>query len=194
MLLLLFVFARRRGAKAPRGTFTWSEHDMREFVRELEPLGIPLEESLLVYTAESGLDPRASSGIAYGIPQLTAIAAKQIGWTRPLREFGTLTVAQQAPWIARLQAAQIRQIGYTPKNALELYVANLSPKAARERADVIYREGTDNYAKNASLDRGHKGYIAPSDLSVQIDAARSSAVYKRALELLAQIRGNRAKQ
>jgi hypothetical protein len=160
---------------------------MQAFIDQVRPLGIPLADSLLVYTAESGLDPSASSGIAWGIPQLTQIAAKQVGWTRPLREFGTLTAAQQAPWIAKLQAAQIRMIGYTPKDALELYVANLSPKAAAARSEVIYRQGTDAYTKNANLDRDHKGYIAAADLKVSLDRARSTTTYQDAVKQMERL-------
>lgn len=178
---------KRRGGKASKGVVRWSDAEMQAFIDQVRPLGIPLADSLLVYTAESGLDPSASSGIAWGIPQLTQIAAKQVGWTRPLREFGTLTAAQQAPWIAKLQAAQIRMIGYTPKDALELYVANLSPKAAAARSEVIYRQGTDAYTKNANLDRDHKGYIAAADLKVSLDRARSTTTYQDAVKQMERL-------
>lgn len=178
---------KRRGGKASKGVVRWSDAEMQAFIDQVRPLGIPLADSLLVYTAESGLDPSASSGIAWGIPQLTQISAKQVGWTRPLREFGTLTAAQQAPWIAKLQAAQIRMIGYTPKDALELYVANLSPKAAAARSEVIYRQGTDAYTKNANLDRDHKGYIAAADLKVSLDRARSTTTYQDAVKQMERL-------
>lgn len=181
------VVPRKRGAKASAGAVKWSDADMQAFIDEVRPLGVPLADSLLVYTAESGLDPTASSGIAWGLPQLSQIAAKQVGWTRPLREFGTLTVAQQAPWIAKLQASQIRMIGYKPKDALELYVANFSPKAAAARSEVIYRQGTASYAKNANLDRDHKGYIAAADLKVALDRARSTTTYQDAVKQMERL-------
>lgn len=178
---------RRRGAKGSKAVSNWSDADMLAFIANVGPLGIPLADSLLVYTAESGLDPAASSGIAFGICQLTQIAAKAIGWTRPLREFGTLSVTDQAPWVARLQAAQIRMIGYTPKTALELYVANFSPKAAKERSEVIYRQGSAEYAKNFRLDRDKKGYIAAADLNVSLERARNTTTYKNALTQLERL-------
>lgn len=177
----------RRGAKASRGVMRWNDSEMRTFIAEIGPTGVPLEDALQVYTAESGLDPQASSGIAWGIPQLTQIAAKQIGWTRPLREFGSLTVSQQIPWIAKLIASQIRMIGYTPKTALELYVANFSPKAAAARSEVIYRQGTDAYTKNANLDRDRKGYIAAADLKVSLDRARSTTTYQDAVKQMERL-------
>ena len=177
----------RRGAKAARGVMRWNDSEMRTFIAEIGPTGVPLEDALQVYTAESGLDPQASSGIAWGIPQLTQIAAKQIGWTRPLREFGSLTVAQQIPWIAKLIASQIRMIGYTPKTALELYVANFSPKAAAARSTRIYESGTQAYAKNANLDRDRKGYIATSDLQVALDRAKSTSTYQDAVAQLRRL-------
>lgn len=177
----------RRGAKASRGVMRWTDSEMRTFIAEIGPTGVPLEDALQVYTAESGLDPQASSGIAWGIPQLTKIAAKQIGWTRPLREFGSLTVSQQIPWIAKLIASQIRMIGYTPKTALELYVANFSPKAAAARSEVIYRQGMPSYTQNANLDRDHKGYIAASDLKVALDRARSTTTYQDAVKQMERL-------
>lgn len=184
------VVTKRRGGKGSREPMKWTDDEMQAFISELKPLGVPLADSLLVYTAESGLDPAASSGIAYGLPQLTQIAAKQIGWTRPLREFGSLTVKQQIPWVAKLQASQIRMIGYTPANARELYVANFSPKAAASRSERIYEKGTDAYTKNASLDRDGKGYISASDLAVSLDRARASTTYKTALAQLERLTTN----
>ena len=102
---------RRRGSGAKGSKampYNWTDADMLAFIANVGPLGIPLADSLLVYTSESGLNPAATSGIAYGLCQLTQIAAKQIGWTRPLAEFGTLSVTDQAPWIALLQSAQIK--------------------------------------------------------------------------------------
>ncbi len=190
-LLFLLVGSRivpkRRGATASRDPMKWTDDEMRKFIDELKPLGVPLADSLLVYASESGLDPKASSGIAFGIPQLTQIAAKQIGWTRPLREFGSLTVSEQIPWVAKLQAAQIRMIGYTPANAKELYVVNFSPKAAAARSEIIYRKGTKAYERNAGLDRDGKGYITASDLAVSLERARAGTTYKTALAQLERL-------
>lgn len=178
---------QRRGARASAKYTKWSDSDMRLFIAELGPLGIPLADSLLVYAAESGLDPKASSGIAWGIAQITSQTLKGIGWPRTAREFGALPLSEQIPWVARLQAAQIRSIGYTPKNALELYVANFSPKAARERATVIYQQGSDAYAKNWQLDRDRKGFIAPSDLDYRLQIARNGLPYRTAIEQLKRL-------
>ncbi len=162
----------------------WTDQDMRAFVDYLSPLGIPLEDSLLVYTAESGLDPKAHSSAAWGIPQLTASTMKSLGWTRPAADFGRLTVSEQIPWIAKLQSAQIAMIGYVPRSALELYVANFSPVAAKNRSERIYEAGTKNYEANKGLDRDHKGYIAPSDLNVSLNQARTTSIYQQAVAQL----------
>jgi hypothetical protein len=165
----------------------WTDQDMRAFVDYLSPLGIPLKDSLLVYTAESGLDPKAHSSAAWGIPQLTASTMKSLGWTRPASEFASLTVSEQIPWIAKLQASQIAMIGYVPKNALELYVANFSPVAAKNRSERIYEEGTLNYEANKGLDRDHKGYIAPSDLDVSLKQASTTSIYRHAITQLERV-------
>lgn len=172
---------QRRGVRASGGFVQWSDREMRLLIAELKPLGVNVADALLVYTAESGLDPKASSGIAWGIAQWTARTLKGLGWTRKASEMGTLSIAEQVPWIGKLVAAQIRMIGYVPKTALELYVANFSPKAAQERSSVIYRSPSDAYAKNASLDREKKGWISPADLNVRLDRAKSTKTYQTAV-------------
>jgi hypothetical protein len=161
---------------------------MRIFAEQLGPLGVPLEAALAVYTAESGLDPKASSGIAWGIAQLTGRTLKGLGWLKPAKEFGQLSVKDQAPWIAKLVASQARMIGFIPKNALELYVANFKPAAAKAHEDVLYRQGSDGYAKNASLDRDRKGWIDRQDLQVSLNRAEATETYKRAIAQLAKVR------
>ena len=173
----------KRGAK-PTAFRTWNTADVDAFVREIQPMGIPLEAVLAVYAAESGLDPRASSGIAWGLCQAIESTLKGAGWFashKRASEFGQLTVAEQAPWLARIMASQIRMIGFTPDNALDFYVANFSPLAARNHADVLYRQGTSAYDKNRGLDRGKKGYIDRADLQAALDRARQTAAYRNTL-------------
>src|SRR5512139_1630574 len=118
VLVGLTLRSSRRGYRAT-SRVVWSDHDARTFVEQLEPLGVPLAALLKVYTAESGLDPRASSGIAWGLCQAIGSTLRSVGWSKPPREFGTLTVAQQAPWLAKILASQIRMIGFTPTNSLD---------------------------------------------------------------------------
>jgi len=161
---------------------------MQAFATQISPSGVPIDAALLVYTAESGLNPRASSGIAWGIAQMTARTLKGLGWTAPGKDFGTLSVAEQSPWIAKLVASQVRMIGFVPKNALDLYVANFKPAAAANREDVLWRKGQDAYAKNANLDREKKGYIDRHDLQVSLSRAESTETYKRAVAQLRKVR------
>jgi hypothetical protein len=167
---------------------TWTDQEMRTFAEQLGPLGVPLEAALAVYTAESGLDPKASSGIAFGIAQLTGRTLKGLGWLKPAKDFGQLSVSAQAPWIAKLVASQARMIGFVPKNALELYVANFKPAAAKAGEDVLYRQGQDAYAKNINLDRDRKGFIDRHDLQVSLNRAEATETYKRAIAQLAKVR------
>lgn len=169
----------KRGAR-PSQFRRWSDHDASAFVDALTGLGVPIEALLAVYAAESGLDPKATSGISWGLCQAIESTLRDVGWFakhKRAAEFGQLTVAEQAPWVARVVAYQIRMIGYTPKDALELYVANFSPMAARARADVIYRSGSAAYDKNRSLDVDRKGYIAKSDLARALERAVKSEPY-----------------
>lgn len=194
LLVLVGVYARpkRRGAAGSRPVIEWADHEMRAFIDEVEPIGVPLEAVLQVYTAESGLDPKASSGIAWGIPQLTARTLKDLGWSKPGREFGKLGVAQQAPWIAKLLAYQARMIGFVPKNALDLYVANFKPAAFAKDEQILYRSPSDAYNKNAGLDRAKKGYIERDDLRPGLESARFSQTYQRAIAQLERLRRAKA--
>ena len=163
---------------------------MHLFMDEVASLGLVPEDVLAVYTAESGLDPAATSDSAFGIPQLTRDTAKAIGWQGNVRDFAKLSVADQIPWITKLLAAQIRSIGYVPANALELYVANFSPRAARDRDNVLYRAGSAAYDNptNRRLDRENKGFISSDDLAVSLRQAQNSAVYLAAIEQVRRIR------
>lgn len=182
ILVGLWSYSRKARARPSLQIMQWTDREMRAFIEHVEPIGVPLDASLAVYTAESGLDPKASSGIAWGLAQLTATTLKEIGWTRPAREFGTLDVVQQAPWIAKLQAAQVRAIGFVPKTALDLYVANFAPAAAKTHADVIYSAPSQAYLKNSALDLAHKGYISRDDLSAFVGRAKQTVTYQRAVQ------------
>jgi len=182
LVLVGVVYRAKTGQKAKPTQFRpWTASDVDAFVREVGPSGVPLDAALLVYASESGLDPAASSGIAWGICQAIGSTLKAIGWTQRASDFGKLTVAQQAPWVARLLAYQIRSIGFTPTNALDLYVANFSPMAAKNHSDVLYRSGTQAYEKNRGLDRGKKGFIDRADLQAALDRAQQTTAYRHTL-------------
>jgi hypothetical protein len=177
----------KRGAK-PSAFKTWSDNDAQKFLDELTPLGIPIDAILQVYAAESSLDPKASSGIAWGLCQAIESTLKGVGWFtshKKASEFGQLTVAQQAPWLAKVVASQIRMIGFVPKNAVDFYTANFSPLAARNKSDVIYRAPSMAYEKNRGLDRAKKGYIDRADLAAALARARVGRPY---LETSQQLR------
>ena len=188
MLFMLATTAHRRGTSPARAGVRWTDREMRLFADEVASIGVPPEAALLVYTSESGLDPTASSGPAFGIPQLTAGTAKAIGWQSRIADFGKLSVADQIPWIGRLLAYQARSIGFLPKTASDLYVVNFCPRAAREGDDVLYRRGSIAYAKNAQLDRTGKGYISRGDLDESLRRAEQSTTYRAALAQLRRIK------
>lgn len=190
---LVLVGIAMRGAKrgAKPSTFRgWSDNDAKAFADELTPLGIPLDAILQVYAAESGLDPKASSGIAWGLCQAIEPTLKGAGWFashKKAAEFGKLTVAQQAPWLANIVASQIRMIGFTPKNAVDFYAANFNPSAARAKADVMYRAPSAAYEANRNLDRAKKGYIDRADLAAALDRARAGRPYLETSEQLRRL-------
>lgn len=178
---LVLVGLAARKLKTNRRTFkAWTDAEAEAFAKQISATGVPWDAALLVYASESGLDPQASSGIAWGICQATERTLRGLNWFsshKTAAEFGKLPVLYQLPWVVRLIESQISMIGFVPKTALELYVANFSPVAAKQRADVIYRQGTVEYDKNRNLDVARKGFIDRADLSRALDRAKQSQAY-----------------
>lgn len=195
VLGLLWYFAKRKatGGKPAVSTtktsFNWSESDMKKFVDTVEPLGVQADDALLVYAAESDLNPRATSGIAYGIPQMIESTLKGLGFTGTGKDFLTYSVADQIPWIGKLIEAQINITRFTPKNALDLYVLNFRPASAPIREPIIVRSGEPGYKENKGLDYGNKGYITRGDLQKRLNSVANGATYKAAIALLKQVKG-----
>lgn len=185
VLVGVVVFSARRrlplptgktGAKRmPRPGVEWSDDDAKAFVAAVRAAGVPVDAALNVYAAESGLDPQASSGIAWGLAQFVGPTLKGLGWQRSAAEFGGLSVAEQAPWIMKLLKQQVAMFGRVPSSALDLYILNFWPKAARAGYDVILVRDSQvaserrAYEKNKGLDRTGKGYITRGDLQTSLD-------------------------
>lgn len=166
----------KTGAKRmPRPNVEWSDDDALAFTAAVKAAGVPVEAALQVYAAESGLDPQASSGIAWGLAQFVGKTLKGLGWQRSAAEFGGLSVAEQAPWIAKLLKQQVAILGRVPSSALDLYVLNFWPAAARAGYDVVLVRDSQvakerqAYAANKNLDRAGKGYITRGDLQTSLD-------------------------
>ena len=166
----------KAGAKRmPRPGVEWSDDDALAFTQAVKAAGVPVDAALQVYAAESGLDPQASSGIAWGLAQFVGKTLKGLGWQRSAAEFGGLTVAEQAPWVTKLLKAQVAMLGRAPSSALDLYVLNFWPAAARAGYDVILVRDSrvakerEAYEKNKGLDRARKGYITRGDLQTSLD-------------------------
>lgn len=159
---------------------------MTAFRAAVEASGVPIDAALQVYASESGLDPAASAGTAWGLPQFSASTLRGIGWKDPPARFADLSVAQQAPWIGRLLKSQVAYLGYVPQSAVELYAVNFWPAAARRREDVILVRDSqdarerDAYVKNAGLDRARKGWISREDLQVSLNRVAKLPALERA--------------
>jgi hypothetical protein len=152
--------AGKTGAKRmPRPSVEWSDDDAKAFVAAVKAAGVPVDAALNVYAAESGLDPQASSGIAWGLAQFVGKTLKGLGWQRSAAEFGGLSVAEQAPWITKLLKAQVAMLGRVPSSALDLYVLNFWPAAARAGYDVILVRDS-RVAKERAAYEANKASIA----------------------------------
>lgn len=183
VLLGLFLLAKGDGKVRPsaaRGR--WSDDDMRAFLAAVVPTGVPVDAVLHVYASESGLDPQASSGIAWGIAQFTEQTLRGLGWKGSGPSFGSLSVAEQAPYVGRLLKSQANYLGFVPRDAVDLYAVNFWPESARRRDDVILMRDSqvakerNAYAKNRDLDRDKKGWISRGDLAVSLARTEKSPV------------------
>jgi hypothetical protein len=161
---------------------------MRSFVRECEPTRVSLENYLLVLFSESGLDPAASSGVAWGLNQAQGPLLRAAGYTREPSTFTELGVSDQMPFVGRMLRQQIREVGHVPESAEELWRMNLSPAAERSQSDVIYSRGTRNYDANAALDANRDGVITLSDLAARLAPVRAGAAFQRHLAQLRRVR------
>jgi len=188
ILLGLLLLSRGGGKRRPAVSVAWTDDDMRAFRKAVEASGVPLDAALQVYAAESGLDAAASSGAAWGIAQITAQTLRGIGYGGDGPTFGTLSVADQAPWIGRLLKSQVGYLGYTPQTAVELYAVNFWPKAAKTRENIIVvRDSKDAreaaaYRGNAGLDAKKKGWITRDDLRVRLEKFSKLPALVRARE------------
>lgn len=165
---------------------------MLELARNIRATGIDPETMLLIYTAESGLDPHASSGSAWGLNQAQGPLLRAAGWQGEPKAFGLLGVAEQAPWLAKMLEIQIRGVGPSNiKNALDLYVMNLSPVAAKDHREVIYSRDNpaerDFYEGNKGFDREKSGRITREQVKRVLDRVSQSAIYARAVGQLHRV-------
>ena len=186
--LLLGLLLSRSSGKRRAKDVTWSDDDMKAFVKAVDAAGVPLDAAFEVYASESGLDPAASSGNAWGIAQITGQTLRGLGYPSDGASFGGLSVAEQAPWIGRLLKSQVAYLGYKPRDAVDLYAVNFWPKAAKTREEVILvRDSKDAreagaYRANAGLDRAKKGTITRDDLRVSLQKIARLPALARARE------------
>lgn len=166
---------------------------MLELARAVRSTGINPDTMLLVYTVESGLDPHATSGSAWGLNQAQGPLLRAAGWTEEPSAFGRLGVADQAPWLAKMLEIQIRQVGRQHiRNALDLYVMNISPSAARSEKEVIFARDNpaerDFYEANFRVfDPKRTGVITREQVKRVLDRANQSPRYLAAAAQLARL-------
>lgn len=196
--LAFFWFIGQGGSKPAKrkASPAWTDEEMLIFDGHVKATGVPTEVALLVYTLESNLDPHASSGIAWGLPQMTRDTLYNIDWSETGADFGKLSVADQAPWIEKLLRYQIAVLGgKPPTTALDLFVVNLWPQAALSKAQVVLDSNVPKqaaaYKANKGLDRSRpkKGYISRNDLASVLSELETSETYMRAIEQLRRIHG-----
>ena len=134
---------------------------------------------LLVWCAESGLDPSAvNPGGARGLNQMMPAT---LAWLGAPAAFEKLSGVEQLPWIERFLAWN-ETVNHGPfTSAVRCYVGNFWP-AALARPDapttlVVDRDSIDTseaaaYAKNKSLDTNGDGKITQADLAAYLARVR----------------------
>lgn len=194
MLLGVVLLARSNTGKRRATTAggKWSDDDMRAFLAAL-PAGMSPDVVLPVYASESGLDPAASSGIAWGIAQMIEQTLRGVGWKSGGPAFGRLSVREQAPYVGRLLASQVRTLGFVPTDPVDLYAVNFWPESARRRDDVILMRDSKvakeraAYAKNHNLDRARKGWISREDLRESLARVKNLPALVRAQQQIRRL-------
>jgi hypothetical protein len=184
-LLFLLVLGKSKPHFAP-----WSDEDMRAFVREMNGAGMNPEAALLVYYFESGLQPwNLNAAGSYGINQVQLPLLRASGFQgSPLSYLG-LSVRDQLPFVGKVLRIQLSNLGYVPSTAAELMRVQLSPVAAKARADVIYADPSPGYKANHWLDKENKGKIVLSDLERSLETTSHQAAFQSALAQLRRVVG-----
>lgn len=194
LLLVLVALGASKGSskRRPRDV-RWSDDDMRAFQRAVEASGVPVDIALHVYASESGLDPAASSGSSWGLPQFIEQTLRGLGYRGTPSSFGALSVAEQSPWVERLLKSQVAYLGRVPRDAVDLYALNFWPAAAKRGDDaVVVRDSRDGreraaYVANATLDRSRKGYISRDDLQTSLNRVAKLPALVRAREQIRRL-------
>jgi hypothetical protein len=164
---------------------------MAQFKRELSDVGVPLEDLLLMLSAESALNPHAQRSNAFGLNQAQPTLLTDCGWRGTGPSFASLNVSDQIPWLGRMLRVQFGWIGYKPQSAIDLFRMNLSPVAARSRSEVLYDRSVEAqrpfYESNASLDVTRDGRIDMTDLASRLITVARTPRHQRHLALLRSV-------
>jgi len=178
-----------------RGQGVWADEDMRQLAEISKDVDVDPEHVLAVYTSESLLKPSATSGIAWGLAQITIPTLRKLGWQESGEDFGRLSVAQQLPYIKKLLTAQRKTYGKRPETALDLYVLNFAPSKAAKKTAILYDSKVPRerpgYSANKGLDMPvngkRKGNITRDDLAFRLRQAMGTSVYRDAVSQLNRV-------
>ncbi len=170
--------------------YQWTREDYLATVDAAKQINARAADLLLVEWSESRLEPWAQypGGVAVGLIQITAPAAKAMGISEPERlAIPTLTPAQQAPYIVRYfkSAAGARVFG----DAGGLYQAIAAPGTLSKgsaNSVICYAAGSKAYAANPGLDANGDGEITVGDLRAHLATLATNAGFTHAI---AELRG-----
>jgi len=140
-------------------------------------LAIQLQESGINATRLSNYkDPASGVPVAFGVIQFTDATAVSLGTTR--EALLQMDTTQQQAYVQKFYAGAAGA-----PTAGALYVYGISPSAYRASGGgkntdyAIYNKPSANYAANAGLDVGNKGYISVGDMNTAMDAIKATPAY-----------------
>jgi hypothetical protein len=178
----------------PGGVSSWTDDEMRAFAMAVTAAGVSPVFALSVYNFESGLNPHAENAQtkAQGLPQFMPFVLQAMGYPGDPHLFHELGVMAQLPWVTKLLAQQVHELGGAPLTEAKLFHLNLYPKTSH--GTTVYRHDSEDpdergaYAANKALDRGGKGFVDEDDLTAMLSGAKGPK-YKAMLQQLFRVAG-----
>lgn len=170
-----------RSVAAVPGIWRASGRDLVAFVQMCDRLMIEPDWLAAVISYESGWDPAAKNprSSASGLIQFMEDTAASLGTTTA--SLRSMSISQQLPYVEKF----FRRLTGKMTSMASVYAAVFGPgkgdvNVTAPDSTVIYRAPSDEYAKNAPLDRANKGYITKADLASaaqsKLDAANGRRI------------------
>lgn len=128
------------------------------------------EDLLNALYGESKVKPWPGNEWGYaGLNGMGEEQRKALGFQGSMADWQKLTAEQQMPYVRRFLEGNIRDFAGGDFSVMSdvgrLYLLNIMPALIRKPDDhVVFPKGSTVYARNAVIDRDHKGYVDVGDM------------------------------